>query len=181
MYKQKNNSEKQKNSQWIWPVLIGLVVLGSTVVSVLLASILNLNSDVLLQFIFLAIGCGVSYWVGKTSVEKARDEFLKPHARSAVRYLVSLYKSITRAAEVTESAQNFESHENYNVIRVYLLGIFGEQLASADDAIENWRDILKEELEDLIIKPEEDRFTPKGAEDLMQKLVPKNTTGDNND
>ncbi|RKU29153.1 hypothetical protein C6497_07135 [Candidatus Poribacteria bacterium] len=181
MEKQYNNTDKQNNFQWIWLGLISLIVFVSTTVFVIIVAIRDLSSmeNVLLQFIFLSIGCGVSYIVGKQSVEKARDEFLKPHARSAVRYLVSLYKSITRAAEVTESTQNFKSPENYNVIRAYLLGIFGEQLASADDAIENWRDILKEELEDMIIKSEEeDRFTPKRTEDLMQKLVHENTLED---
>lgn len=180
MEKQNKNTDKQNKFQWIWLGLISLIVFGSTAVFVIIAAVRDLSSmeNVLLQFIFLSIGCGVSYMVGKQSVEKARDEFLKPHARNAVRYLVSLYRSITRAAEVTESTQNFESHENYNVIRAYLLGIFGEQLASADDAIENWRDILKEELEDLIIKPQEDRFTPEGVEDLMQKLIPENTPED---
>ena len=183
MEKQKNNSNKQKNSQWIWPGLISLVVFGLIVVFVIIAAIRDLSSleNILLQFIFLSIGCGVSYRVGKQSVEKARDEIIKPHARNAVRYLVSLYKSVTRAAAVTESSQNFESRENYNVIRAYLLGIFGEQLATADDAIENWRDILKEELEDLIQKLREETITSEELENLIQTLVTDKTLEDNDD
>ncbi len=183
MEKQKNTSDNQKNSQWIWPGLISLVVLASTAVFVIIAAIRDLSSveNVLLQFIFLSIGCGVSYQVGKQSVEKARDEILKPQARNAVRYLVSLYKSVTRAAAVTESAQNFESRENYNIIRAYLLGIFGEQLATADNAIENWRDILKEELEDLIQKLREETITSEELQTLIQKLVPDKALEDNDD
>ena len=176
MEKQKNNSDKQKNSQWIWPGLISLVVFGSTVVFVIVAAIRDLSSleNVLLQFIFLSIGCGVSYWVGQGSVERERDKILKPYARSAVRYLVSLYKSVTRTATVTQSSRNFESRENYNIIRAYLLGVFTEQLATADDAIENWRDILKEELEDLIQKSREETITSEESADLMQKLLSDN-------
>lgn len=56
-----------------------------------------------------------------------------------------------------------------------ILGIFGEQLATADDAIENWRDILKEELEDLIQKLREETITSEELQVLIQKLVPDNT------
>ena len=141
--------KKQKNSQWIWPGLISLVILGSTIVSVLLASILDLSSDVLLQFIFLAIGCGVSYWVGQQSVKKAAEEIVKPHARSAFRRLRSLYDNLSRAANVIESGQVSDSQENYQVTLARLEEIVAAQLITADDALEDWNDIVPEEVEEL--------------------------------
>ena len=141
--------KKQKNSQWIWPGLISLVILGSTIVSVLLASILDLSSDVLLQFIFLAIGCGVSYWVGQQSVKKAAEEIVKPHARSAFRRLRSLYDNLSRAATVIESGQVSDSQENYQVALARLEEIVVAQLSTADDALEDWRDIVPEDVEEL--------------------------------
>ena len=74
--------------------------------------------------------------------------------------------------------QHFESHGDYNLIRGYLIAIFTEQLATADDALENWRDILGEELEDLIQKLQEENTTPEELEDLIQKLPHDNTTRD---
>ena len=149
MEKQKNNSDKQINSQWIWVGLICLVVLGATAVSVLLTSILNLSSDILLQFIFLAIGCGVSYWVGKTSVRKAAEEIVKPHAKSAFRRLRALYENLSRAANVIESGQVSDSQENYQVTLARLEEIVAAQLITADDALEDWNDIVPEEVEEL--------------------------------
>ena len=150
MDKQKNNnSEKQKNSQLIWPGLIGIVVFVSTIVSVILASTLNLSSDVLLQFIFLAIGCGVSYWVGRTSVRKAAEEIVKPHAKSAFRRLGSLYDNLSRAATVIQSGQVSDSHENYQVTLARLEEIVATQLITADHALEDWNDIVPDEVEEL--------------------------------
>ena len=148
--------EKQKNSQWIWPGLISLVVLGSTIISVLLASTLNLSSDVLLQVIFLSIGCGVSYLVGKQSVEKAAKEMIKPHARSAFRRLIFLYLTLRRAAAAIESAQHSESQENYQVILARLEEIVTAQLLTADDALEDWNDIVPEDVEELKQKLQSD-------------------------
>ena len=148
--------KKQKNSQWIWPGLISLVILGSTIVSVLLASILDLSSDVLLQFIFLAIGCGVSYWVGQKSVKRAAEEIVKPHAKSAFRRLRSLYDNLSRAATVIESGQVSDSQENYQVALARLEEIVVAQLSTADDALEDWRDIVPEEVEELKQKLQSD-------------------------
>ena len=115
----------------------------------LLASILDLSSDVLLQFIFLAIGCGVSYWVGQQSVKKAAEEIVKPHARSAFRRLRSLYDNLSRAATVIESGQVSDSQENYQVALARLEEIVVAQLSTADDALEDWRDIVPEDVEEL--------------------------------
>ena len=148
--------KKQKNSQWIWPGLISLVILGSTIVSVLLASILNLSSDVLLQFIFLAIGCGVSYWVGQKSVKRAAEEIVKPHAKSAFRRLLSLYDNLSRSATVIQSGQVSDSQENYQVTLARLEEIVAAQLITADDALEDWNDIVPEEVEELKQKLQSD-------------------------
>ena len=176
------NLEKQKNSQWIWPGIIGLVVFGSTVVFAIIAAIRNLTSveNVLFQFIFLVIGCSVSYLVGQKSVKKAAEEIVKPHARSAARYLISLNKSISRARTLASIGlpQRFEAEEDYHVIRGAIIATLGEQLVATDDALENWRDILDEELEDLIQKLQEESTTPELLEDFIRKLTLDSTSED---
>ena len=149
MEKQKNTSDNQKNLQWIWPGLISLVVLGSTIISAFLASTLNLSSDVLLQFIFLTIGCSVSYWVGQKSVKKAAKEMVEPYAKSAFRRLLSLYHNLARAATVIQSGQVSDSQENYQVTLARLEEIVAAQLITADDALEDWRDIVPEDVKEL--------------------------------
>ena len=112
--------------------------------------------NVLLQIIFLAIGCSVSFFVGKKSVEKAAKEIIKPHARSAFRRLVSLYESLSRASTEIQSLDNSESLEDYRVAFAKLDAIVTEQLTTADDALEDWRDVVPEDVEELKQKLESD-------------------------
>ncbi len=179
---EKDKSDKQKNSQWIWPVLIGLVVFGSTVVFATIAAIRDLTSveNVLFQLIFLFIGCSVSYWVGQKSIKKAAEEIVKPHARSAARYLISLNKSIARVRILATMGlpQRFEAEADYHVIRGAIIATLGEQLVATDDALENWRDTLEEELEDLIQKLQEEATTPELLEAFISELTHDNIPED---
>ena len=88
-------------------------------------------------------------------------EIIKPHARKAFRRLVSLYRSLSRAANAIESAQDSESPENHRLTLAKLNAIVTEQLDTADDALEDWNDIV-----------------PEDVEELKQKLQSDDTTGD---
>lgn len=125
----------------------------------LFASILNLSRDLLLQFIFLLIGCSVSYWVGKVSVKKAAEEIVKPHAKSAFRRLLSLYENLSRAATVIQSGQVTDTLENHQVTLARLEEIVAGQLIIADDALEDWHDIVPEDIEKLRHKRQPDNTT----------------------
>ena len=136
-------------------ILIVLVVLLGLVYIVADTPLTDLE-NVLLQIIFLAIGCSVSFFVGKKSVEKAAKEIIKPHARSAFRRLVSLYESLSRASTEIQSLDNSESLEDYRVAFAKLDAIVTEQLTTADDALEDWRDVVPEDVEELKQKLESD-------------------------
>ena len=135
---------------------------------------------VLLQFISLAIGCGVSFWVGKQANRKAEEDTLKSKARDAALYLISLSKSIWRARTIAsiELPQQLELHEDYHVVRGALIAISTEQLDKANEALEYWSDILGDELEVLIQNLQEEKITPEKSEDFAQKLTYYNTTED---
>lgn len=105
--------------------------------------------SVLLQFIALAIGCGVSYWVGKTSVKEAAEEIIKPHVKSAFRRLIFLYLILRKAANIIESSDSSESQEEYEMLLARLEEIVAAQLITADHALEDWNDIVPEEVEGL--------------------------------
>ena len=142
-------------------ILIGLGILALLSFLVHLAATRdsgNLES-ILLQIISLAIGCGVSFFVGRRSVSDAAKEVIKPHARKAFRRLVSLYRSLSRAAEAIKSAQDDESPENQRVTLAKLDAIVTEQLATADDALEDWNDIVPEDVEELKQKLQSDNTT----------------------
>ena len=77
-----------KKLKYIIPVSIGVGILAlSGVVSslVYIAATRNLSGleSVLMQIISLAIGIGVSFFIGRQSAQKAANEIIKPHARSA--------------------------------------------------------------------------------------------------
>ena len=105
--------------------------------------------NVLLQIIFLAIGSSISFFAGHRSARKAAEEIIKPHARSAFRRLISLYNGLSRAAKAIESSQRSESDEDYQVLLARLREIVAHQLITADNALEDWNDIVSEDVKEL--------------------------------
>lgn len=168
-----------KHLERIGPTLLILFSIGISIFLAYTATQQTLTGleSTLWQIFAFAGGLAGSFIFGRQSAREAAREVLKPHARSAARHLISLYKSVlrARAAASMELSQPFETHDSYGIIRAYLIAIFTEQLATADDALENWRDILEEELEDLIQKLRENTPTPEELEDLIQSLQEDNT------
>lgn len=85
----------------------------------------------------------------RRSAREAARDIIKPLARSAFRRLLSLYLSLSRVANILASSQDFESREDYEVMHAKLEGIVVEQLTTASDALEDWRDIVPEDVEEL--------------------------------
>lgn len=149
-----------KNIKYIVPVLI---VLGTLALLALLGFLVyvaakrNLTSmeSVLLQIISLAVGVGASFFIGQWSARKAA----KPHARSAFRRLLFLYQNLSRAATAIKSSQSSESDESYQVLFARLEEIIIEQLATADDALDDWNDIVPEDVAELKQKLQSDNTT----------------------
>ena len=104
--------------------------------------------SVLLQSFSLLAGLGGSFIFGRHSARAAAREIIKPHARSAFRRLRSLYQSLSRVVTTIESSQSVESPE-YPVVIAKIEAIVIEQIATADDALEDWRDIVPEDVKEL--------------------------------
>ena len=151
-----------KNIKYIIPVLIGLGILA-LIILVAIAATRDLSGleSVLLQIILLAIGSSISFFAGHRSAREAAEAIIKPHARSAFRRLLSLYRSLSRAANAIESSQSSESDGDYQVVLARLEEIVAYQLMTADDALEDWNDIV-----------------PEDVKELEQKLRPDNATED---
>ncbi len=140
-----------KNLERFGPVLLILISLGVAGLFAYVATtraLTNLESG-LLQFFAWLTGLIGSFIFGRQSAREAAREIIKPHARSAFRRLLSLYRSLYRVADDIESSQNFGSHEDYQAILAKLGAIVGEQLDTAEDALEDWRDIVPEDVEEL--------------------------------
>ena len=107
----------------------------------------------------LLAGVGGSFIFGQQSVRKAAKDIIKPHARSAFRRLLSLYHSLSRVAATIESSQTSSLPVENQVTLAKLEAIVVEQLASADDAIEEWKDIVPEDVEELDQRFSSDKTT----------------------
>jgi hypothetical protein len=106
--------------------------------------------NTLLQVFSLGLGLLGSYILGKESARESSREMLKPHARSAFRRLLSLYKSLARLALAIEGARSGASQNQQALIILERLdAIVIEQIGTADDALEDWNDVIPEELTSL--------------------------------
>ncbi len=139
-------------------ILISLVIAVSFAY-VATTRALTYQESIFLQSFSLLAGLGGSFIFGRQSAREAAREIIKPHARSAFRRLLSLYQSLSRVATTIESSQNFESPVENQVTLAKLETIVVEQLASADDAIEEWKDIVPEDVEELDRRFSSDKTT----------------------
>lgn len=76
----------------------------------------------------------------------ARSSSHTPDLHSGV---LSLYRSISEVGRIIERSRNSESLDHYKVILAELKGIVFWQLVTADDALEDWKDIVPEEVQEL--------------------------------
>ena len=143
------------------PALLISISLGIAVLFAYVATtraLTNLESTVL-QFFAWITGILGSFIFGRQSAREAARDIIKPLARSAFRRLLSLYRSLSRVANILASSQDFESREDYEVMHAKLEGIVVEQLTTAGDALEDWRDIVPEDVEELYQRLSPDNVT----------------------
>jgi hypothetical protein len=105
--------------------------------------------NVLLVLFSLLASMAASFFFGRYSAGEAAKEIIKPHARSAFRRLQSLYKSLSRVAKISGTALESTSPEDHKLALLRLESIATEQIAAANDALDDWRDIVPEDVEEL--------------------------------
>lgn len=129
-------------------IVVSLIVAGLFAYVATERTFTNLESVILQSF---ALGAGLigSFVFGRQSAREAAREIIKPHARSAFRRLLSLYQSLSRVGSTIEASQKSDSPEDHGITLAKLEAIVIEQLATADDALEDWRDIVPEDVEEL--------------------------------
>lgn len=137
-----------KNTEHWLPSLLIVVAFVVAGLSIFIATQRSLSSleNTLLQAFSLLSGLIGSFYFGKQSATEAAKQIIKPHARSAFRRLISLYESLSRVGIEIENSKNSQSEA---ITIAKMEAIIVEQLATADDALEDWRDIVPEEVEEL--------------------------------
>ena len=143
------------------PVFLVLVSIGVSVYVAHTATKRTLNDveGTLWQVFVFGAGLTGSFIFGRQSAREAASEIIKPHARSAFRRLISLYNGLSRAAKAIESSQRSESDEDYQVLLARLREIVAHQLITADNALEDWNDIVPEDVKELKQKLQSDNTT----------------------
>lgn len=129
-------------------MLLLFTVAGSVTLIVVSAErTLSSLESTLLQLLTLAAGLSGSYIFGRQSAEAAARELIKPAARSAFRRVLGLYASLGRLAE---TVNRFRSAAGTGDSRLDVVeALVTEQRASVTDALEDWRDLVPEEVADV--------------------------------
>ncbi len=139
------------------PCLLVIISLCIAIAYILKASLNTSNmttlETIMFQLFTLTAGVTASFIFGRQSAKQAAKELVKPHAKSAFRRLITLYKGLSRLAmAIEEGKQNQPSVKNSHLVLQKLEAMVIEQIATANDAIEDWRDIVPEDVEELIEK-----------------------------
>ena len=101
--------------------------------------------NTLFQVLISGTGLLGSYIFGKNSARDGALDVVKPHARAAFRRVFALYKSLYRLSEKIEELKEEGPDPRLDLIQA----LVNEHIATGEDAIEDWRDIVPEEVEEI--------------------------------
>jgi hypothetical protein len=140
---------------------IGAVVLGIAVaVYVVIVSGQRQLSQLefaLFQIIEVALTLVGAFFVGQRSASAAAGDVVRPHARSAFRRLTSLYEGLGRLSNSIAERREFIARvANRNRASVDIAHVESQldilavqvtaEIATANDAMEDWRDLVPDEV-----------------------------------
>ena len=97
------------------------------------------------QVFILISGLGGSYLIGSQTSKTTTREMIKPHVRSAFRRVMSLYRTLSRVAEVIDAPNPDNDAEKITIIKGIVVG----QIYTADDALADWQDLDPESVKEL--------------------------------
>ena len=145
----------------IWALIVICIAFSVTMVRVSSQRPLTALEATLLQFVILSAGVTASYLFARRSATHAARDIVKAHARSAFRRVVSLYSSLSRLSVRIQRLRSQEASEGHalDVIEA----IVREQIPTGADALEDWRDIVPDDVADV-----ENRLREQQVEDLRR-------------
>lgn len=166
--------DKANSGGWEWAsVAPGLLLVVATVAVVILVGLVSLRRELtpleagLLQSASLIVGTAATFYVGRLSAQKAGREYVEISARSAIRRVILLYQAIGRySTRIEVERQRLELRiDSDGLIRwehvsdsLELLNVqIGEQIPTASDAIEGWRDLVPDLVDEALRRAKEQR------------------------
>ena len=102
----------------------------------------------LFQILILGTGVAASYRFSQSSAKVAAEQLIKPHARSAFRRMNNLYGSLFDVKRIIRLHKESKGTNPNHVIEI-VEAIVDQQVKTVVDAMEDWRDIIPEDVADI--------------------------------
>ena len=134
-----------------WHLFFSLVLVvvsvGVSALMINVASHREVSSveSILFQVVILGTGLSGSFLFGRSSAADTARDVIRPHARSAFRRVLSLYKIMYDLSVRIEGFQQEGYDRRLDVIRAVVDG----QIVTGQDALEDWRDIIPDDVEEI--------------------------------
>ena len=100
----------------------------------------------LFQVLSLGVGLLGALFVGRFSAAEAARDVIRPHARSALRTTLSLRDSLFRLSRRIEEFKRTSDDHRFDIVQA----IVHEQIPIGGSAVEDWRDIVPEDVEEVL-------------------------------
>ena len=100
----------------------------------------------LFQAVILGGGLSGSFLFGRMSAMQAARDVIRPHARSAFRRVLSLHRSLYSLSVRIETLQEEGGDRRLEVVRA----VVDEQIVAGGDAMEDWRDIIEDDVDEIL-------------------------------
>lgn len=128
-----------------------LIIAGAVIVSAIMIAVsafreLSTLELMLWQIVTLALGVYGSYRFGQNAAKDAARDVIRPHARSALRRILTLRDSLFRISERIEGYKRASDDPKMEIIQA----IIHEQIPAGGSAVEDWRDIVPEDVEEIL-------------------------------
>ena len=132
---------------------IAILAATSVVLAVLLVIVssgrpLTSLEGTLLQIVILGTGVSASYLFSQRATRASAEQLVKPHARSAFRRVKSLYSGLFLIKGLIGQHKETNAKTASQVVEI-VEAVVDLQVNTVADALEDWRDIVPEEVANL--------------------------------
>ena len=151
-------------AKWRWSVIGGVILIALAVVVAAYTvwtsgeRPLTQREQALFQVVIFIVGIFGTFLVGRESARNTARDVIRPSARSAFRRVLLLYKGLGRLRDSVDERREFlDSVSNAEEGTVTLPYVYSqlsvlsaqiaEQIGTADNALDDWRDLVPAEVE----------------------------------
>jgi hypothetical protein len=141
-----SGNDKQRYSRIGAGLILAALVLGIATVYVGTQKQPNALAAALLQaitFVFSIIG---AYFFATASAQVAAEDMIRPHARSAFRRVRNIYAGLGRILREVDNQIDIQDDDKARLSLQIVRSMVIEQASTADDALEDWRDLVPDEV-----------------------------------